>query len=417
MYFPRSFPTSALCISPFLLFSARLLGPTIAQRHPPAHPLFFDLVSLPSPACSPSRLCPLFHCLDGLCSCILIPPGVLCRRGSDILREVAWVIFDEIHYMQDKERGVVWEETIIFLPPEAKMVLRRWEGGGGLCGLRAMGYRRGQKSSIGHIRQHEAEPIEVFLFVSHPVPLNPAPLSPGVLVCNAVQLCGVCGMDCQRTQAALPRCFNRLPPHSPAALRFPSRREGHAPGDHPPPPFSHFLSSFLAQPDLLNLQSLPSPPSSLPPSPTSLLPPTARLPPPRSPSIFRCFPCSPQCPGDVLPSRLSFIDFGGMKSPETLTAQIHCIHFDVQVLDDKNRFKEENWSKVVAALAPAAKEDNDESGGGGRGRGRGRGRAGRGGGRGGRGGDDKEERGNAVTRMLKASPSSLSGYPFLLHAP
>jgi len=36
-------------------------------------------------------------------------------RGSEILREVGWVIFDEIHYMRDKERGVVWEETIILL--------------------------------------------------------------------------------------------------------------------------------------------------------------------------------------------------------------------------------------------------------------------------------------------------------------
>jgi ATP-dependent RNA helicase DOB1 len=32
------------------------------------------------------------------------------------MREVAWVVFDEIHYMRDKERGVVWEETIILLP-------------------------------------------------------------------------------------------------------------------------------------------------------------------------------------------------------------------------------------------------------------------------------------------------------------
>lgn len=30
-------------------------------------------------------------------------------RGSEIVREVGWVIFDEIHYMRDKERGVVWE--------------------------------------------------------------------------------------------------------------------------------------------------------------------------------------------------------------------------------------------------------------------------------------------------------------------
>lgn len=37
-------------------------------------------------------------------------------RGSEIMREVGWVIFDEIHYMRDKERGVIWEETIILLP-------------------------------------------------------------------------------------------------------------------------------------------------------------------------------------------------------------------------------------------------------------------------------------------------------------
>lgn len=30
-------------------------------------------------------------------------------RGSEVMREVGWVVFDEIHYMRDKERGVVWE--------------------------------------------------------------------------------------------------------------------------------------------------------------------------------------------------------------------------------------------------------------------------------------------------------------------
>lgn len=38
------------------------------------------------------------------------------------MREVAWVIFDEIHYMRDKERGVVWEETIILLPHTVRYV-------------------------------------------------------------------------------------------------------------------------------------------------------------------------------------------------------------------------------------------------------------------------------------------------------
>jgi ATP-dependent RNA helicase DOB1 len=39
-----------------------------------------------------------------------------------VLGEIGWVIFDEIHYMRDKERGVVWEETIILLPDAVKFV-------------------------------------------------------------------------------------------------------------------------------------------------------------------------------------------------------------------------------------------------------------------------------------------------------
>ncbi|KAL3309266.1 Exosome RNA helicase MTR4 [Cichlidogyrus casuarinus] len=42
--------------------------------------------------------------------------------GAQILREVGWVIFDEIHYMRDPERGVVWEEAIILLPPAVRTV-------------------------------------------------------------------------------------------------------------------------------------------------------------------------------------------------------------------------------------------------------------------------------------------------------
>lgn len=43
-------------------------------------------------------------------------------RGSEIMREVGWVVFDEIHYMRDKERGVVWEETLILLPDNVHYV-------------------------------------------------------------------------------------------------------------------------------------------------------------------------------------------------------------------------------------------------------------------------------------------------------
>ena len=38
------------------------------------------------------------------------------------MREVGWVVFDEIHYMRDKERGVVWEETLILLPDNVHYV-------------------------------------------------------------------------------------------------------------------------------------------------------------------------------------------------------------------------------------------------------------------------------------------------------
>ena len=43
-------------------------------------------------------------------------------RGSELMREVAWVIYDEVHYMRDSERGVVWEESIILLPHKVRFV-------------------------------------------------------------------------------------------------------------------------------------------------------------------------------------------------------------------------------------------------------------------------------------------------------
>ena len=58
-------------------------------------------------------------------SCLVMTTEILrsmLYRGSEVVREMAWVIFDEVHYMRDKERGVVWEETIILLPPQVKLV-------------------------------------------------------------------------------------------------------------------------------------------------------------------------------------------------------------------------------------------------------------------------------------------------------
>ncbi|KAJ9138663.1 ATP-dependent RNA helicase mtr4 [Pleurostoma richardsiae] len=58
-------------------------------------------------------------------SCLVMTTEILrsmLYRGSEIMREVAWVIFDEIHYLRDKSRGVVWEETIILLPDKVRYV-------------------------------------------------------------------------------------------------------------------------------------------------------------------------------------------------------------------------------------------------------------------------------------------------------
>lgn len=58
-------------------------------------------------------------------SCLVMTTEILRNmlyRGSEVIREVHWIIFDEIHYMRDRERGVVWEETIILLPSHVRMV-------------------------------------------------------------------------------------------------------------------------------------------------------------------------------------------------------------------------------------------------------------------------------------------------------
>ena len=38
------------------------------------------------------------------------------------LEKTAWVIFDEVHYLDDPERGTVWEEAIMFSPPHVKLL-------------------------------------------------------------------------------------------------------------------------------------------------------------------------------------------------------------------------------------------------------------------------------------------------------
>jgi superfamily II RNA helicase len=43
--------------------------------------------------------------------------------GMLTLADVGAVIFDEVHYINDQDRGHVWEETLILLPPEIHLIL------------------------------------------------------------------------------------------------------------------------------------------------------------------------------------------------------------------------------------------------------------------------------------------------------
>ncbi|XP_050236549.1 DExH-box ATP-dependent RNA helicase DExH11 [Mercurialis annua] len=59
-------------------------------------------------------------------SCLIMTTEILrsmLYRGADIIRDIEWVIFDEVHYVNDAERGVVWEEVIIMLPRHVNIVL------------------------------------------------------------------------------------------------------------------------------------------------------------------------------------------------------------------------------------------------------------------------------------------------------
>uniref|UniRef100_A0A1I7WN31 Helicase ATP-binding domain-containing protein n=1 Tax=Heterorhabditis bacteriophora TaxID=37862 RepID=A0A1I7WN31_HETBA len=44
-------------------------------------------------------------------------------NGSEVIRDLEWVVFDEVHYINNTERGHVWEEVLIMLPAHVKIVM------------------------------------------------------------------------------------------------------------------------------------------------------------------------------------------------------------------------------------------------------------------------------------------------------
>ena len=51
-------------------------------------------------------------------SCLIMTTEILrsmLYKGADVIADIEWVVFDEVHYVNDAERGVVWEEARAFV--------------------------------------------------------------------------------------------------------------------------------------------------------------------------------------------------------------------------------------------------------------------------------------------------------------
>ena len=60
--------------------------------------------------------------------CIIMTTEILQNwlyKQSEKLRQVDYVIFDEVHYINDTERGHVWEEILILLPQNIGLIMLR----------------------------------------------------------------------------------------------------------------------------------------------------------------------------------------------------------------------------------------------------------------------------------------------------
>jgi len=96
-------------------------------------------------------------------------------EAPDRLRDISHVIFDEIHYVDDAERGTVWEESIIFAPESIRFVAL--------------------SATISNLKQFAAwmaqvrgQPVEVVRMEKRPVPLRHFCYAPELGVIKAEEL-------------------------------------------------------------------------------------------------------------------------------------------------------------------------------------------------------------------------------------
>ncbi|MGM5481620.1 MAG: DEAD/DEAH box helicase [Nanobdellota archaeon] len=79
--------------------------------------------------------------------------------NDELVDRVSYVVFDEIHYINDRQRGTVWEESVIFSPDHVRF----------LCLSATIPNYEEFASWIEHIKNHTVETIH---YGHRPVPLN-----------------------------------------------------------------------------------------------------------------------------------------------------------------------------------------------------------------------------------------------------
>ena len=80
-------------------------------------------------------------------------------ENAERIRKIGWVIFDEVHYLDDIERGTVWEEALLFTPPEVRI-------------LALSATIPNVQELAAWIRQIHQRPIAVIEETHRPVPLH-----------------------------------------------------------------------------------------------------------------------------------------------------------------------------------------------------------------------------------------------------
>ncbi|KAM6184482.1 LOW QUALITY PROTEIN: superkiller complex protein 2, partial [Sarcoramphus papa] len=102
-------------------------------------------------------------------SCLIMTTEILrsmLYNGSDIIRDLEWVIFDEVHYINDAERGVVWEEVLIMLPEHVKLILLSATVPNALEFAQWVGRTKRRRLRVISTRQRPV-PLEHFLYTGN----------------------------------------------------------------------------------------------------------------------------------------------------------------------------------------------------------------------------------------------------------